>query len=214
MDDIVRQALAKWPDVPACYGWLGLDARGRWRMRDERAQQLGLAGDKIEHTALLGFIARNYDHDERSCWFFQNGPQRVYVNLETTPFVARSDGHGGFVLHTGAPLETIDAAFLSTTGTLILQHGDIVAQLDDRDMAEVLGRMLLDGEPVGDEALMDWLESEADGDDNGDGDGKQSGDLRLLHGSGSVTLERIAEEGIDRRFGFCRRPAAPAAKSA
>ncbi|MFZ9138137.1 MAG: DUF2946 family protein, partial [Hylemonella sp.] len=24
MDDIVRQAMAKWPNVPACYGWLGL----------------------------------------------------------------------------------------------------------------------------------------------------------------------------------------------
>ena len=30
MDDIVLQAMVKWPKVPACYGWLGLDARGRW----------------------------------------------------------------------------------------------------------------------------------------------------------------------------------------
>ncbi|MEG1326098.1 MAG: DUF2946 family protein, partial [Janthinobacterium sp.] len=34
MDDLVKQALAKWPNVPHCYGWLGLDARGHWRMRD------------------------------------------------------------------------------------------------------------------------------------------------------------------------------------
>ena len=32
MDDIVKQALAKWPNVPHCYGWLGLDARGNWYM--------------------------------------------------------------------------------------------------------------------------------------------------------------------------------------
>ena len=38
MDDIVKQALAKWPNVPDCYGWLGLDARGRWFMRDDAAQ--------------------------------------------------------------------------------------------------------------------------------------------------------------------------------
>ena len=26
MDEIVKQAMAKWPNVPHCYGWLGLDA--------------------------------------------------------------------------------------------------------------------------------------------------------------------------------------------
>ena len=34
MDDIVKQAMAKWPNVPACWGWLGLDARGNWWLRD------------------------------------------------------------------------------------------------------------------------------------------------------------------------------------
>jgi hypothetical protein len=202
MDDIVRQALAKWPDVPDCYGWLGLDARGRWRMRDERTQQLGLAGDKIEHVALLGFIARNYGHDERSCWFFQNGPQRVYVNLEAAPYIARSDGHGGFVLHTGAALDVIDRAFLSPAGTLLLQRGDIVAQLDDRDMAEVLERLSSDEKPVSEEALLAWL-------DGGDREVR----LSLAYRSGQVALERIAEEGIDVRFGFCRTPVPPATKA-
>ena len=41
MDDIVRQAMAKWPNVPHCYGWLGLDARGGWYMRDDRVQASG-----------------------------------------------------------------------------------------------------------------------------------------------------------------------------
>jgi len=30
MDEIVDAALKKWPNVPHCYGWLGLDARGAW----------------------------------------------------------------------------------------------------------------------------------------------------------------------------------------
>ena len=38
MDDIVKQALAKWPNVPDCYGWLGLDARGHWYLRDDAVQ--------------------------------------------------------------------------------------------------------------------------------------------------------------------------------
>ena len=41
MDDIVKQAMAKWPNVPHCYGWLALDARGDWRMRDEAARRRG-----------------------------------------------------------------------------------------------------------------------------------------------------------------------------
>ena len=41
MDDIVRQAIAKWPNVPHCYGWLGLDARGQWYLRDGATQALG-----------------------------------------------------------------------------------------------------------------------------------------------------------------------------
>ncbi|MDP9108148.1 MAG: DUF2946 family protein, partial [Pseudomonadota bacterium] len=63
MDDIVKAAMAKWPNVPDCYGWLALDARGHWRMRDETAQRQNSAGDKIVHTALLAFINRNYLHD-------------------------------------------------------------------------------------------------------------------------------------------------------
>jgi Protein of unknown function (DUF2946) len=41
MDDIVKAAMAKWPNVPDCYGWLGLDARGNWYMRDDRVQAAG-----------------------------------------------------------------------------------------------------------------------------------------------------------------------------
>ena len=41
MDDIVKQAMLKWPNVPHCFGWLGLDARGNWYMRDDRAQAQG-----------------------------------------------------------------------------------------------------------------------------------------------------------------------------
>ena len=49
MDEAVHRALAKWPNVPACYGWLALDRRGRWRMRDEHAQAHGLLGDIVRN---------------------------------------------------------------------------------------------------------------------------------------------------------------------
>ena len=95
MDEIVKQAMAKWPHVPHCYGWLGLDARGHWYLRDAATQAAGpfaqVKGERIEHDKLRAFITRNYSVDARGCWFFQNGPQRVYVELETSPVVWRLD---------------------------------------------------------------------------------------------------------------------------
>lgn len=106
MDEIVRQAMAKWPNVPHCYGWLSLDRRGQWRMRDEAAQAAGTAGDPIRHTALLAFIARNYDSDEAGRWYFQNGPQRVYVGLAYAPFVVRLSWDAAANEGNGAPVLT------------------------------------------------------------------------------------------------------------
>lgn len=194
MDDIVRQALAKWPAVPDCYGWLGLDGRGHWRMRDARAQQLNLPGDQIAHTALNAFIARNYSHDAGGRWFFQNGPQRVYVRLEATPYIARSDPAHGYALHTGAPLAAPDGVVLCPSGELILQYGDIVAQLDDRDVGTALEALEMDGRPLADEALLDWLDGGA-------------GALTLRHGGGAIPVRRIAHAQLGAHFGFEPQPA-------
>jgi hypothetical protein len=105
MDDIVRQAIAKWPNVPHCYGWLGLDARGNWYMRDDRAQAAGpfpqSKGSLLKHEKLIEFIHRNYDCDPQGQWFFQNGPQRVYVELEVTPWIWRLGPGYSVTSHTG-----------------------------------------------------------------------------------------------------------------
>lgn len=107
MDDIVHQALAKWPNVPHCYGWLGLSARGSWYMRDDRTQAAGSfpqsRGSLLKHEKLVEFIHRNYDCDATGQWFFQNGPQRVYVELELTPWVWRLGPGHSVTAHTGRP---------------------------------------------------------------------------------------------------------------
>jgi hypothetical protein len=89
MDVSVLNALAKWPNVPDCFGWLALDARGQFRMRNDFAQANGLPGDVVRHDALRAFMYRNYACDVQGRWFFQNGAQRVYVELESTPWVVR-----------------------------------------------------------------------------------------------------------------------------
>lgn len=124
MDDIVRQAIAKWPNVPHCFGWLGLDARGNWYMRDDRTQAAGSfphsKGSLLKHEKLIDFIQRNYECDEAGQWFFQNGPQRVYVELEATPFVWRIGP--GFIVnaHTGQPARP-QRAVMDEQGRLYLQ---------------------------------------------------------------------------------------------
>jgi Protein of unknown function (DUF2946) len=89
MDEQVLSSLIKWPSVPVCTNWLAFNRRGDWLMRNEFAQINRLPGEVIKHRRLIEFIERNYAVDSMGKWFFQNGPQRVYVDLDYTPFISR-----------------------------------------------------------------------------------------------------------------------------
>ena len=119
MDDTVRAAMAKWPNVPDCFGWLALDARGDWYMRDEAAQAQGRKGTRLVHDKLTAFIGRNYAVDDKGRWYFQNGPQRVYVELEVTPWVWRIQPNGQVHTHTGEPVQ-VTQTWLDELGRLFL----------------------------------------------------------------------------------------------
>nr|WP_315463828.1 DUF2946 family protein [uncultured Rhodoferax sp.] len=127
MDDIVKQAMAKWPNVPDCYGWLGLDGRGDWYLRDDAAQAAGTfssgvpgaKGSRLQHEKLIEFIQRNYAPDEQGRWYFQNGPQRVYVELQYTPWVWRVGTNGQVTAHSGQAVRP-SASFLDEAGHLYL----------------------------------------------------------------------------------------------
>lgn len=140
MDEIVKAALAKWPNVPHCTGWLLLDRRGQWRMRDEGAQARGELGTPIRHAALIGFIERNYERDEGGRWFFQNGPQRVFVELAYTPWVVRlamdAAGEPTLTDHTGASFEPT-VVFVDDEGGVLFADASQpprVAVLHDHDL--------------------------------------------------------------------------------
>jgi hypothetical protein len=123
MDEIVARSLAKWPNVPAVYGWLSLDRRGQWRIK----------GERISNPALRDFIARNYEPDARGRWFFQNGPQRVYVRLDYTPLVVHFDGEA-LKDHCGRPFRA-ERVYLDDAGSVVIAGEGTVALLDDRDLA-------------------------------------------------------------------------------
>ena len=148
MDDIVRQAMAKWPNVPDCFGWLGLDARGHWYMRDDAAQTsggfssglLGAKGSLLRHEKLIDFIHRNYACDAKGQWFFQNGPQRVYVELEVTPWVWRISEQGVIQAQTGAHANYLQA-WVDTRGHVYLQTDlgiGLVHTLDVEQVAKAI----------------------------------------------------------------------------
>jgi Protein of unknown function (DUF2946) len=132
MDDIVKAALAKWPHVPDCRGWLGLDARGDWYMRDDRTQAAGPfptpKGSRIQHDKLIGFIARNYEADADGRWFFQNGPQRVYVELEAAPWVWRLSAS----VEAGRPpaIDSHTCQGASYRGAWVDEHGRLFLETD------------------------------------------------------------------------------------
>jgi hypothetical protein len=125
VDEIVARSLAKWPNVPAVYGWLSLDRRGNWLIK----------GERIGNAALREFIARNYEADEQGRWYFQNGPQRVYVSLAYTPLVVHYEGDR-LIDHCGRAFSP-SATFQDDEGSVLFAGGRSVALLDDRDLARL-----------------------------------------------------------------------------
>jgi hypothetical protein len=133
MDEQVLRSLIKWPNVPHCFGWLALDRRGQWRMRDEFAQANKLAGSVIQHAALNEFISRNYACDSLGRYFFQNGPQRVFITLDATPWIARMiPGENGPQLLTQCGTEIKPHSALSDEKGNIYITGIIAQSLSDQ----------------------------------------------------------------------------------
>ncbi len=125
MDAVVARAMAKWPHVPAVYGWLALDRRGNWRIK----------GERIANQALREFISRNYAVDERGCWHFQNGPQRVFVSLAYTPFVVHYQGDE--LRDQCGRVFSRREAFVDEEGSVLIAGEETVALLDDRDLLRI-----------------------------------------------------------------------------
>lgn len=128
MDAVVAQAMAKWPNVPAVYGWLSLDRRGNWLIK----------GERISNHALREFIARNYESDDAGCWYFQNGPQRVYVSLAYTPWVVHHEGDG-VLDHCGRAFP-VERGYLDDEGSVLVEAAGRIALVDDRDLERYADR--------------------------------------------------------------------------
>lgn len=147
MDPSVIAAMAKWPNVPDCHGWLSLDRRGRWRLQ----------GKPVAHTRLAEFIGRNYVRDASGAWYMQNGPQRVWVVLEVTPWVFRLGNGESLLTHTGLPVSEVRAVWLVDGELLCLDTEHGLGTIDDRDLPAFLERLRTIGGNSPDDDLSNEL---------------------------------------------------------
>ena len=187
MDADVLAAIARWPNVPAVYGWLSLTARGEWRLR----------GERIENAAIRAFFDRNYAGDARGRWYVQNGPQRVYVALAATPWVYRLDGQG-ISTHTGLRPRRCEGVALLDDGRLLLLTELGCGLIDDRDSARCLDALTdLDGQPLPADGLVRWIDGELLA--------ALAPDRLWLQGP-RLPVDRLREVELPSRFGFVRTP--------
>lgn len=128
MDEQVLQAMSRWPDVPAMFGWLRLDRRGHWHLIDRQRPGFDEAcdgiGSPITSPSIIDFIARNFEHDAQGRWYWQNGPQRVFVDLDVAPLIVRvmdgGDRSARLITHCGDPCTNLSAVAVSADGNLWL----------------------------------------------------------------------------------------------
>jgi len=192
--------MVKWPDVPAVYGWLSLDRRGDWRIK----------GEYIANPGINAFIGRNYGHDNEGRWFFQNGPQRVFVTLDYTPLIYRvihvSGARLALECHTGKPVAIVRRGGLDEAGTLLLQTEHGIGLVHDRDLGQLFPCLTgINGNPPDDQALteaMEFLQQQ------------RPAPLWLRFRDGQVRIEPMRSADVPARFGFVPRPAQPAGQEA
>ena len=191
-DEDVLRAIAKWPDVPACYGWLQLDRRGHWLIK----------GARITHTRAVAFLNRNYAHDGDGAWFVQNGPQRAYCDLACTPWIYRLDGQNAIATHTGLTVRGLSEICVDEFGNVLLvsEHG--VGLLDDRDIVQFTRMLSVPGDAQADPA--ERLASLS-------GNSRQNDVLRIENRD--VAVRAVASANLAATFDFIAAPADPAAQA-
>ena len=172
-------ALLKWPDVPAVYGWLRLDRRGQWRLRDA----------PVRHGGLEAFFNRQYAADDAGNWFVQNGPQRVFVALDYTPWVFRADASANPVAHTGEARGRVREVLVDEDGSLLLATGLGIGVVDDRDVPALLGACRHEGGSTGLDAVETWLSA--------------GGELLWR----DIPVQRVLRAAVAARYGFNPAPA-------
>jgi hypothetical protein len=180
-------AMLRWPNVPNCYGWLSLDQRGRWRMR----------GETVSHQGLKDFLNRQYAHDELGNYFVQNGPQRVFVDLDYTPWILHLAAPDRLETQVGETVDELRGAAIDEEGNLLLETPVGIALLCDRDLPALLPCLrLVNGEVADDDALLAAIEQARAG----------ASALTLVWHQQRMPVRALLRSEIAQRYGFIASP--------
>ena len=180
--------MEKWPKVPAVYGWLMLDCRGRWR----------LDGGLVRNRNTAQAINRNYGCDEAGRSYYQNGPQRAYVELEYTPWVYVLDGKGRLHTHTGIALKSLQGVWLDDESNLLLESEHGIGVVSDVDLDTLTEQFCdVNGQTLQDEVIERHLEMSSK---------KSFCELYFKWEDTLILVTRIKRDEVAKRFGYVPRP--------
>jgi hypothetical protein len=198
MDDIVLRGMARWPNVPSVFGWLSLDRRGHWLLK----------GDRVTNPGIADFVGRNYGHDEQGRWFLQNGPQRVFVTLDYTPYIYRVTSATGAALrvaaHSGGSTVDIRGACMDDAGMMLLDTAMGIGLVHDSDLALLVPRLRLNGQTPAESALAAAVDDLQAGRDPG---------LQLDAGAALIAVHPVRAADVPATFGYVARPVQPAGEA-
>ena len=185
MEEWALLGMRRWPNVPALFGWLGLDRRGRWLIR----------GEVITRPQIIDTINRNYEADNHGRWFFQNGPQRGYVTLEVAPWVVHVK-NGALLTHADAPVMKPSAAFLDEDGSLLLRTEYGAATIVEDELEWALACLHVGSAPL-DCAILDQALHLRSG---------ETTPITMTIGSIVLPVLRLDRNDAPARLGFVRNP--------
>ena len=189
---MVLRAMQKWPNVPDVYGWLRMDARGNWLLRTAPGRF-----ERIGNQGLVDFIGRNYGRDARGCWFFQNGPQRVFVGLDHVPFVLHLGEERHWMNQAGIPAGAVRAVLFDEEDRVLLDAECGPGLVIDRDLPALLDGLGDNAGRAGVETIVDDLLMAL----------AEPGSRRELTLFGQrLTGERVRSSDLPSRFGFVPEP--------
>lgn len=189
MDETVIKAMQKWPNVPNVYGWLRLDRRGNWLLKTAPSRF-----ERIGNRGLIEFIGRNYESDSGGNWYFQNGPQRVFVGLDYTPQVMRLGDDGRtWNTQSGVAVGRIHELLLDENDQLVLVSDAGPGIVDDRDIPVLLESLTEGGAACDPEVLMTRLR-----------DSTASIQLQLM--GHTIAVSAVNSKTLPARFRFVSEP--------
>ncbi len=190
MDRSVIRTMARWPNVPAVYGWMSLDRRGRWCLQ----------GEPVVHRGAIAFMNRNYACTADGQWYFQNGPQRVFVGLDYTPWIYSLDGAGVLIDHVENPVNELRGAWIDEEGNLLLLGERGIGLLCDRDLGSMSENLRhSDGAACDEHSVARLIQASGSA---------RSRRICLAWDNKPIEVELLLRDQVAGKFGFDPRPRA------